>query len=96
MMVVPDVDEMFMPLLDGFFVKPSEAEEVIDNLMLQVRFYRNFWANLKILLWIITLNVLLLQIPEMFGRTRETEIVLGPIIQAGINDEDRAYDVITT
>ena len=36
-MVVPDVDEMFMPLLDGFFVKPSEAEEVIDNLMLQVR-----------------------------------------------------------
>ena len=37
MMVVPDVDEMFMPLLDGFFVKPSEAEEVIDNLMLQVR-----------------------------------------------------------
>lgn len=57
MMVVPDVDEMFMPLLDGFFVKPSEAEEVIDNLMLQI--------------------------PEMFGRTRETEIVLGPIIQAG-------------
>ena len=36
MMVVPDVDEMFMPLLDGFFVKLSEAEEVIDNLMLQV------------------------------------------------------------
>ena len=35
-MVVPDVDEMFMPLLDGFFVKLSEAEEVIDNLMLQV------------------------------------------------------------
>ena len=37
MMVVPDVDEMFMPLLDGFFVKLTEAEEVIDNLLLQVR-----------------------------------------------------------
>lgn len=58
MMVVPDVEEMFMPLLEGFFVKPSEAADVIDNLMQQI--------------------------PEMFGQTRETEIVLGPIIQAGL------------
>ena len=73
MMVVPDVDEMFMPLLDGFFVKPSEAEEVIDNLMLQI--------------------------PEMFGKTRETEIVLGPIIQAGKRiccDENRGIVAVSS
>ena len=31
MMVVSDVDDVFVPLLDGFLVKPSESEAVIDR-----------------------------------------------------------------
>ncbi|CAH1795236.1 unnamed protein product [Owenia fusiformis] len=59
MMVVSDVQDVFLPLLDGFLVKLSEAEAVIDSL--------------------------LEQIPQMFAESRETEIVLGPVIQAGLD-----------
>ena len=31
MLVVSDVQDMFVPLLDGFLVKPSESESVIDR-----------------------------------------------------------------
>lgn len=58
MMVVGDIHEMFMPLLDGFFVDPEESEAVIDALMEQI--------------------------PKMFGDTRETETILMPAIQAGL------------
>lgn len=58
MMVVGDVQEMFMPLLDGFLCDPEESSEVIDALMQQI--------------------------PEMFGETRETETILHPAIQAGL------------
>ncbi|GIX93086.1 protein transport protein Sec24C [Caerostris extrusa] len=58
MLVVSDVTDMFMPLLDGFLVLPSESEHVIDSLMEQI--------------------------PIMFAETRETETVLGPAIQAGL------------
>ncbi|XP_014770483.1 protein transport protein Sec24C isoform X1 [Octopus bimaculoides] len=58
MLVVSDIEDVFMPLLDGFLVKLSECETVIDSL--------------------------LSQIPQMFGESRETEVILGPVIQAGL------------
>ncbi|GLG96873.1 Protein transport protein Sec24C [Gryllus bimaculatus] len=58
MMVVGDVQDMFMPLLEGFLCDPSESEAVIDSLMEQI--------------------------PAMFADTRETETVLAPAIQAGL------------
>lgn len=58
MLVVGDVNEMFMPLLDGFLVDPVESEAVIDSLMEQI--------------------------PQMFADTRETETILAPAIQAGM------------
>ena len=58
MMLVSDVNEMFMPLLDGFLCDPEESSNVIDALMEQI--------------------------PLMFGDTRETETVLYPAIQAGL------------
>ncbi|XP_074619307.1 protein transport protein Sec24C-like isoform X2 [Acropora palmata] len=57
MMVVSDMEDVFVPLVDGFLVSPEEARNVVDSL--------------------------LEQIPSMFGETRETETVLGPVIQAG-------------
>lgn len=36
MMVVGDVQDMFMPLLDGFLCTPEESEAVIDALMQQI------------------------------------------------------------
>uniref|UniRef100_A0A8W8MRJ5 Protein transport protein Sec24C n=1 Tax=Magallana gigas TaxID=29159 RepID=A0A8W8MRJ5_MAGGI len=59
MLVVSDLNDVFVPLLDGFLVKLSESEAVIDSL--------------------------LSQIPEMFAESRETETVLGPVIQAGLD-----------
>lgn len=47
-----------MPLLDGFLSDASQAEAVIDQLMLQI--------------------------PAMFANSRETETILGPAIQVGI------------
>ncbi|XP_046392405.1 protein transport protein Sec24C isoform X2 [Ischnura elegans] len=58
MMVVGDVQDMFMPLLDGFLCDPEESAHVIDSLMEQI--------------------------PAMFAETRETETVLAPAIQAGL------------
>jgi protein transport protein SEC24 len=58
MMVVGDVQDVFMPLLDGFLCNPEESEALIDSLMAQI--------------------------PVMFGDTRETETILGPAIQAGL------------
>ncbi|XP_041364667.1 protein transport protein Sec24C-like [Gigantopelta aegis] len=59
MMVVSDIEDMFVPLLDGCLVTLAESEAVIDSL--------------------------LLQIPELFAESRETETVLGPVIQAGLD-----------
>lgn len=36
MMVVGDVEDMFMPLLDGFLCDPVESEHIIDQLMVQI------------------------------------------------------------
>lgn len=36
MLVVGDVQDMFMPLLDGFLCTPEESETVIDALMEQI------------------------------------------------------------
>lgn len=58
MMVVGDVQDVFMPLLDGFLCDPEESESLIDSLMSQI--------------------------PTMFGDTRETETILAPAIQAGL------------
>jgi len=58
MMVVGDVQDMFMPLLDGFLCDVEESSTVIDALMEQI--------------------------PAMFAETRETETVLAPAIQAGM------------
>lgn len=54
---VGDVEDMFVPLVEGFMVKWEDSEQVIDSLMEQI--------------------------PLMYGETRETETVLGPVIQAG-------------
>ncbi|XP_076459281.1 protein transport protein Sec24C-like [Babylonia areolata] len=59
MLVVSDLDDMFVPLVDGFLVKLSESEAVIDSL--------------------------LSQIPQLFADCKETETVLGPVIQAGLD-----------
>lgn len=59
MMVVSDLEDMFVPLVDGFLVKLSESEAVIDSL--------------------------LAQIPTLFADCKETETVLGPVIQAGLD-----------
>ena len=56
-MTVGDVNDMFVPLVDGFMVNAEESEAVIDSLMEQI--------------------------PQMFSETRETENILGPVIQAG-------------
>lgn len=58
MMLVGDVNEMFMPLLDGFLCDPVESEAVIDLLMQEI--------------------------PKQFAETRETETILYPAIQAGL------------
>lgn len=58
MMIVGDVQEMFMPLLDGFLVDPEESAAVIDALMEQI--------------------------PAMFADSRETETILLPALQAGL------------
>ena len=58
MLVVGDVQDMFVPLVDGLLVDVSEAEAVIDSL--------------------------LEQLPLLFSDTRETEVALGPAIQAGM------------
>ena len=34
MMVVSDIDDMFVPLVDGFLVKLSESEAVIERFVL--------------------------------------------------------------
>lgn len=31
MLVVADTDDVFIPLLDGFFVKPSEAQSMLQR-----------------------------------------------------------------
>ncbi|CAB3372443.1 Hypothetical predicted protein [Cloeon dipterum] len=58
MMCVSDLNDMFMPLLDGFLCDPEESDQVIE--------------------------ILMQQIPDMFAESRETEIILAPAIQAGL------------
>ena len=58
MVLVPDVADMFMPILKGFLVPREEAANAVDNLMSQI--------------------------PAMFADTKETDAVLGPAIQAGM------------
>lgn len=58
MMVVSDVEDVFVPLLDGFLVNVEEARSVIDSLLEQIL--------------------------TMFADSRDTETVLGPVIQAGV------------
>ena len=58
MLVVGDIQDVFMPLLDGFLCDVEESETVIDSLMAQI--------------------------PQMFVDTRETETILAPAIQAGL------------
>ncbi|XP_011635286.1 protein transport protein Sec24C [Pogonomyrmex barbatus] len=58
MMVVGDIQDVFMPLLNGFLCDVEESEAVIDSLMTQI--------------------------PQMFADTRETETILAPAIQAGL------------
>ncbi|XP_067633805.1 protein transport protein Sec24C-like [Eurosta solidaginis] len=57
-MLVGDVQDMFISLLDHFLCQPEKSEALIDALMEQI--------------------------PKMFVDTRETETVLYPAIQAGL------------
>ncbi|CAF0839748.1 unnamed protein product [Adineta steineri] len=58
MMVVSDLEEIFVPLLEGFLCSPQDSRGVI--------------------------NSLLDQIPQTFANSQETETILAPVIQAGI------------
>lgn len=58
MMIVSDMEEVFVPILDGFLVKLSESKSVID--------------------------ILLDTLPAMFSENKETELLLGPVIESGI------------
>lgn len=58
MMVVSDVEEVFVPILDGFLVKMSESRSVVESL--------------------------LDALPRMFAENKETELLLGPVIDAGV------------
>ncbi|CAF3809866.1 unnamed protein product [Rotaria magnacalcarata] len=58
MMIVSDLEDIFVPLLDGFLGSPLESRAVI--------------------------NSLLDQIPQSFANTQETETILAPVIQSGI------------
>ncbi|CAM4786840.1 unnamed protein product [Rotaria magnacalcarata] len=58
MMVVSDIEDIFVPLLDGFLCLPQTSRGVI--------------------------NSLLDQIPQTFANTQETETILAPVIQSGI------------
>ncbi|XP_028403896.1 protein transport protein Sec24C-like isoform X2 [Dendronephthya gigantea] len=59
MMIVSDVNDVFVPLLDGFLVDAKESKIVIESLIEQISI--------------------------MFAETRETEIVLAPVVQAGLD-----------
>uniref|UniRef100_A0AAF5RT43 Sec23/Sec24 trunk domain-containing protein n=2 Tax=Wuchereria bancrofti TaxID=6293 RepID=A0AAF5RT43_WUCBA len=59
MLVVGDVNDVFVPLVDGFLVTLEEAD--------------------------VVLNSLLYEIEKIFGETRITETMLGPVIQAGLD-----------
>lgn len=58
MMIVSDLEDIFVPLLDGFLCSPQDSRAVITTL--------------------------LEQIPQNFMNSQETETVLGPVIQSGI------------
>jgi protein transport protein SEC24 len=58
MMIVSDVDEVFVPILDGFLVNVHESRAVIDSL--------------------------LDTLPSMFQENKETDLLLGPVIEAGV------------
>jgi len=58
MVIVPDVADMFMPILKGFLVPREQAMNSVDALMEKI--------------------------PAIFANTKETEAVIGPAIQAGM------------
>lgn len=58
MMIVSDIDEVFVPILDGFLVNLNESRQVIETL--------------------------LDTLPAMFQENKETELVLAPVVEAGI------------
>jgi protein transport protein SEC24 len=58
MMIVSDIEEVFVPILDGFLVKLSESRSVIETL--------------------------LDSLPGMFVDNKETDLMLGPVIEAGV------------
>lgn len=58
MMIVSDVEEVFVPILDGFLVDLEESRTVIE--------------------------ALLDTLPSMFQENKETDLLLGPVVEAGI------------
>ena len=58
MMIVSDLDEVFVPIQDGFLVRVSESRAVIESL--------------------------LDTLPQMFAENKETELVLGAAVEAGV------------
>ena len=58
MMIVSDIEEVFVPILDGFLVNLNESRTVIE--------------------------ALLDSLPNLFQESKETELVLGPVVEAGI------------
>uniref|UniRef100_A0A5S6R393 Protein transport protein Sec24C n=1 Tax=Trichuris muris TaxID=70415 RepID=A0A5S6R393_TRIMR len=58
MLIVNDVQEVFVPVGKNLFVRPSEAGAIVDQLTEKIM--------------------------AMFGENKVTEVVLGPVLQAGV------------
>jgi protein transport protein SEC24 len=58
MMIVSDVEEVFVPIQDGFLVRMSESRSVVESL--------------------------LDSLPQMFAENKETELILGAAVEAGV------------
>ncbi|XP_065891062.1 protein transport protein Sec24D-like isoform X2 [Dysidea avara] len=58
MMVLTDVEEVFVPIVDGFLVSVDESRPMLETLFSQL--------------------------PTMFAHNKESQVVLGPVVKAGL------------
>ncbi|KFD58950.1 hypothetical protein M513_00113 [Trichuris suis] len=76
MLVVNDVQEMFVPMGKNLFVRPSEAGAIIEQ-------YGKLYDSVCLILLSLQLR-LTEKILTMFSENKVTDVVLGPVLQAGI------------
>ena len=76
MMIVSDLEDIFVPLLEGFLCSPHDSRGVINRYS---KTRQAFPINDRFLI-----RSLLDQIPQSFASSQETETILAPVIQSGI------------